>query len=92
MVQEKYQEVKACDKRHPYHIIIIIVVVVVDLITILSILSSKIKGRDLEICVLYDTCNYYYYFCCCCCCCCCPSARCTTAANSVCNAVDLFSK
>jgi len=25
LVQEKYQEEKACDKRHPYHIIIIII-------------------------------------------------------------------
>jgi len=27
LVQEKYQEEKACDKRHPYRIIIIILVV-----------------------------------------------------------------
>jgi len=26
LVQEKYQEEKACDKRHPYHIIIIIII------------------------------------------------------------------
>ena len=26
MVQEKYQEEKACDNRHPYHFIIIIIV------------------------------------------------------------------
>jgi hypothetical protein len=26
LVQEKYQEEKACDKRHPYRIIIIIII------------------------------------------------------------------
>jgi hypothetical protein len=26
LVQEKYREEKACDKRHPYHIIIIIII------------------------------------------------------------------
>jgi len=27
LVQEKYQEEKACDERHPYHIIIIIIII-----------------------------------------------------------------
>jgi len=27
LVQEKYQEEKACDKRHPYRIIIIIIII-----------------------------------------------------------------
>jgi len=27
LVQEKYQEEKACDKRHPYHIIIITIII-----------------------------------------------------------------
>jgi hypothetical protein len=28
-VQEKYQEEKACDKRHPYRIIIIIIIIII---------------------------------------------------------------
>jgi hypothetical protein len=30
LVQEKYQEEKACDKRHPYRIIIIIIIIMED--------------------------------------------------------------
>jgi len=48
LVQEKYREEKACDKRQPYRIIIIIiiiivvvVVVVVVLYRLLPILSTK---------------------------------------------------
>jgi len=37
LVQEKYQEERACDKRHPYHIIIVVVVVVI-IITIIIII------------------------------------------------------
>jgi hypothetical protein len=29
LVQEKYQEGKACDKRHPYRIIIIIIIIII---------------------------------------------------------------
>jgi len=29
LVQEKYQEEKACDKRHPYRIIIIIIIIII---------------------------------------------------------------
>jgi len=29
LVQEKYQEEKACDKRHPYFIIIIIIIIII---------------------------------------------------------------
>jgi len=32
LVQEKYQEEKACDKRHPYHIIIIIIIIIAALV------------------------------------------------------------
>jgi hypothetical protein len=28
LVQEKYQEEKACEKRHPYRIIIIIIIII----------------------------------------------------------------
>jgi len=41
LVQEKYQEEKACDKRHPYHIIIIVVVVVIIIIIIIIITSNN---------------------------------------------------
>jgi hypothetical protein len=30
LVQEKYREEKACDKRHPYRIIIIIIIIITD--------------------------------------------------------------
>jgi hypothetical protein len=42
LVQEKYQEEKACDKRHPYRIIIIIIII----ITIKILVWSKNFGRD----------------------------------------------
>jgi len=29
LVQEKYQEEKACDKRYPYRIIIIIIIIII---------------------------------------------------------------
>jgi hypothetical protein len=29
LVQEKYREEKACDKRHPYPIIIIIIIIII---------------------------------------------------------------
>ena len=29
LVQEKYKEEKACDKRHPYLIIIIIIIIII---------------------------------------------------------------
>jgi len=29
LVQEKYQEENACDKRHPYRIIIIIIIIII---------------------------------------------------------------
>jgi len=32
LVQEKYQEEKACDKRHPYRIIIIMVIIIIIII------------------------------------------------------------
>jgi len=28
MVQEKYQEEKACDRRHPYRITVIIIIII----------------------------------------------------------------
>jgi len=38
LVQEKYQEEKACDKRHPYRIIIIIIIITVIIIIIIIII------------------------------------------------------
>jgi len=40
LVQEKYQKEKACDKRHPYRIIIIIII-----ITTIERQEAS-KGRD----------------------------------------------
>jgi len=31
LVQEKYQEENACDKRHPYLIIIIIIIIIINI-------------------------------------------------------------
>jgi len=36
LVQEKYQEEKACDKRHPYRIIIIIIIIVIEKTTVVQ--------------------------------------------------------
>ena len=33
LVQEKYQEEKACDKRHPYSIIMIIIIIIIIIIS-----------------------------------------------------------
>jgi len=38
LVQEKYQEEKACDKRHPYRIIITIIIIII-------IIMSEISGK-----------------------------------------------
>jgi hypothetical protein len=32
LVQEKYQEEKVCDKRHPYRIIMIIIIIIIIII------------------------------------------------------------
>jgi len=39
LVQEKYQEEKACDKRHQYRIIIIIIIIII--IFIIIIINEK---------------------------------------------------
>jgi len=39
LVQEKYQEEKACDKRYPYRIIIIIIIIII---------ITKFSGRISE--------------------------------------------
>jgi len=38
LVQEKYQEENACNKRHPYRIIIIIIIII-----IISIMNNKYR-------------------------------------------------
>jgi len=40
LVQEKYQEEKACDKRHPYRIIVIIIIIII----------NKIKAKKSQLC------------------------------------------
>jgi len=40
LVQEKYQEEKACDKRHPYRIIIIIIIIIR-----ITVGSREVPGR-----------------------------------------------
>jgi len=42
LVQEKYQEERACDKRHPYRIIVIIIIIII-IINIQWHISSIIK-------------------------------------------------
>jgi len=39
--QEKYQEEKACDKRHPYRIIIIVIIIITIIIIIIIIISCS---------------------------------------------------
>jgi hypothetical protein len=41
LVQEKYQEEKACDKRHPYRIIIIIIIIIIGLRENLEAIAGK---------------------------------------------------
>jgi len=53
LVQEKYQEEKACDKRHPYRIIIIIINTVFP--------SDIIWLRNISINTLHKG-DYYYYY------------------------------
>jgi len=43
LVQEKYQAEKACDKRHPYHIIIIIIIIII------GITTHKNRSKNTEI-------------------------------------------
>jgi len=43
LVQEKYQEEKACDKRHPYRRIIIIIIIII--ITIIIIYCNWVVTR-----------------------------------------------
>jgi len=40
LVQEKYQEEKACDKRHPYRIIIIIIIIIIITTTTTTIIMN----------------------------------------------------
>jgi hypothetical protein len=45
LVQEKYQEEKSCDKRHPYRIIIIIIIITA---IIIIIIISPIIRKELQ--------------------------------------------
>jgi len=46
LVQEKYQEGKACDKRHPYHIIIIVIIIIIIIIIIIKLPALVEIKRD----------------------------------------------
>jgi len=50
LVQEKYQEEKACDKRHPYRIIIIIIIIITSkqLRQYLSNIPGKQEIKELQ--------------------------------------------
>jgi len=52
-VQEKYQEEKACDKRHPYRIIIIIIIIAITT-TITTTNKIKIKISRFYFCAEVD--------------------------------------
>jgi hypothetical protein len=52
LVQEKYQEEKACHKRHPCHIIIIIIIIIIITIIIIIIINS-VSQTTLLISLLY---------------------------------------
>jgi len=45
LVQEKYQEEKACDKRYPYRIVVVVVVVVVIIIIIIIIIIVAARSK-----------------------------------------------
>jgi hypothetical protein len=47
LVQEKYQEENACDKRHPYRIIIIIIITAT-IFYLLSLLSLPSSSTELK--------------------------------------------
>jgi len=42
LVQEKYREEKACDKRHPYRIIIIIIIIIIIVITTTTTIATSL--------------------------------------------------
>jgi len=42
LVQKKYQEEKACDKRHPYRIIIIIIIIMIIIIISARAIVTKL--------------------------------------------------
>jgi len=43
LVQEKYQEEKACDKRQPYRIIIIIIIIIIIMTMMIIIIIRQKK-------------------------------------------------
>jgi len=49
LVQEKYQEEKACDKRHPYRIIIIIIIIIINGAesSVIQVAVQKFKDQDI---------------------------------------------
>jgi hypothetical protein len=58
-VQEKYQEEKACGKRHPYRIIIIIIIIIIITVFYVSLLSTlPIRTTKYN----HSKTVYFYYF------------------------------
>jgi len=51
LVQEKYQEEKACDKRHPHRIIIIIIIII---IVIKAMTSSVLASEICRVCAVRE--------------------------------------
>jgi len=58
LVQEKYQEEKACDKRYPYRIIIIIIIVTRDIHIIIIIIIGELEQSVTT--VFHVSYNVYY--------------------------------
>jgi len=56
LVQEKYQEEKACDKRHPYRIIIIIIIII-----IIGFVSAFCYSRTLGALLFIEGANFGPY-------------------------------
>jgi len=50
LVQEKYQEEKARDKRHPYRIIIIIIIITIIIIIIIIIIDDDNNNNNTAEC------------------------------------------
>jgi len=46
LVQEKYQEERACDKRHPYRIIIIVIIIIINIITLHCFINNNNNNNN----------------------------------------------
>jgi hypothetical protein len=48
LVQEKYQEEKTCDKRHPYRIIIMIMIKIIKLLALVEVKRDNGKVQNVK--------------------------------------------